>query len=169
MVRELVYLSKRKLRQFDLGWWRDLRARVKATIKPPGIELTVETDVRRSDLAVLDAVIAALERSDRAPVWFTEDVQPGQWVRFEAPMSYTTIGTAIVFLDVDEQSQAYPSGGQVRLMLHGSAVHLVEVIRRREHPSTNSARMPKLTRQFPLRHGPPCSTIFTTSSNMGHD
>lgn len=123
-MRELVYLSKRKLRQFDLGWWRVFSARVKATIKPPRIEFTVETDIRRSDLALLDAAIATLERSDRAPVWFTENVQPGQWVQFEAPMSYTTIGNAIVFLDVDERSAAYPSGGAVRLMLHGSAVHL---------------------------------------------
>jgi hypothetical protein len=99
VVRELVYLSKRKLRKFDLGWWRDLRARVKATIKPPGIEFTVETDIRRSDLSALDTVIVAPERSDRAPVWFTENVQPGQWVHFEAPMSYTTIGNASAELD----------------------------------------------------------------------
>lgn len=167
MVRELVYLSKRKLRQFDLGWWRDLRARVKATIKPPGIELTVETDVRRSDLAALDAVIAALERSDRAPVWFTEDVQPGQWVRFEAPMSYTTIGTAIVFLDVDEQSPAYPSGGQVRLMLHGSAVHLAGS----DPPRTSVDELSENAQahsSIPAEAWASLFNHFTISSNMGH-
>lgn len=127
-MRELVYLSKRKLRQFDLGRApRGLRARVKAAIRAPlGIgELTVETDSRQRDLPELDDVITALERSERAAVWFTDNAQPGQWVQFEAPMSYTTIGKVVVFLDADAQSAAYPSGGDVRLMLHGSSEHLV--------------------------------------------
>jgi hypothetical protein len=128
-VRELVYLSKRKLRHFDLSRRRGPRAwvnQVKATIKAFGIgELTIETAIRQGNLPTSDAVITALKRGDRAPVSFTANVQTGQWVQFEAPLSYTTIGKAIVFLDVDEQSAAYPSGGEVRLILHGSAEHLV--------------------------------------------
>lgn len=130
MVRELVYLSKSKLRQFDLGSKRGLLGQAKATIKDPmGIsELTVETVVPREKLPKIDTVLTALDGSDRAPVWFTEPVQPGQWVRFEAPMSYIVIGTAVVLLDVEEPSIAYPSGGGIRLLLHGSAEHVVGTV-----------------------------------------
>lgn len=126
-MRELVYLSNRKLRQFDLGRKLRLRARLKAVIKAPlGLgELAVEAEKPQGSPPGLDAVLAALENSDRAPIWFTEALQPGQWVHFEAPMSFTTIRRAVVFLDVERQSAAYPSGGEVRLLLHGSAEHLV--------------------------------------------
>jgi len=125
-VRELVYLSKRKLRQFDLGR-RGLGAHLKAVIKAPlGFgEVSVETETHRRDAPALETVIAALDRSDRAPLWFTEKVQPGQWVQFEAPMSYTTIRNAVIFLDIAERSTVYPSGGDLRLLLHGSYQHLV--------------------------------------------
>lgn len=126
-MRELVYLSNRKLQQFDLGSKRGLLGRIMASIKVPiGIgQLTVETAGPQERLPTLDTVLAALDGDDRAPVWFTEPVQPGQWVHFEAPMSYIVIGKAVVFLDVDEPSTAYPSGGEVRLLLHGSAEHVV--------------------------------------------
>jgi hypothetical protein len=69
-------------------------------------------------------VIADLEKSDRAPTWFTADgVQPGEWVHFEAPMSYAAVGDGVFFLDLD-QSTTYPTGGAVRLMPHGSLEHL---------------------------------------------
>lgn len=41
-------------------------------------------------------------------------------------MGYTTIGKAVVFLDVDGPSEGYPSGGEMRLLLHGSSEHLLE-------------------------------------------
>lgn len=126
-MRELVYVSKRKLQQFDLGGWRGPASRVKATAKVfLGVgEITVEPDGVRRDYPNVDAVLRALDQSDRAPVWFEDEVQPGQWVQFEAPMSYTTVGKAVVFLDVDQPSIAYPGGGERRLVLHGSAEHLV--------------------------------------------
>ena len=123
-----MYLSTRKLRQLDVGRRRSFIAQLKATIKAPlGLgELTVESGKLQNDLPKLDSIIAGLDRSDRAPVWFTEAVSPGQWVQFEAPMGYTTISKAVVFLDVDEPAEGYPSGGEVRLLLHGSSEHLLE-------------------------------------------
>lgn len=35
-------------------------------------------------------------------------------MHFEAPMSYEDLGGAVVFLDVDQADEFYPSGGQVR-------------------------------------------------------
>jgi hypothetical protein len=127
-MRELVYLSTRKLRQLDAGRRRSPIAQLKATIKAPlGIgELTVESRKLQDSIPKLDSIIAALDRSERAAVWFTEAVTPGQWVQFEAPMGYATIGKAVVFLDVDQSSENYSSGGEVRLILHGSSEHLLE-------------------------------------------
>lgn len=117
-MRELVYLSKRKLEQFDLGRRHRIQSPLKITIKPPFLELVTRTARPQKDMRELDAVIDALERSDRAPVWFTESVQPGQWVHFEAQMSYTTVGNVVVFLQIDGDHD-------VRLMLHGSSQHLI--------------------------------------------
>ncbi|HKS45801.1 MAG TPA: SAVMC3_10250 family protein [Amycolatopsis sp.] len=130
-MRELLYLSQRKLRQFDLGHarWRGVRARVTGEIKVPGFGgVTVGNDGDGPKAAVpdLDKVIAALEGSDRASHWFTEDVGPGQWVQFEAPMSYAvTDRGGVIFLDLDQRTPSYPTGGDVRLMLHGSSRHIV--------------------------------------------
>ena len=123
-----MYLSTQKLRQLDAGRRRGPIAQLKATIKAPfGIgELTAESGNLQDRLPKLDSIITAQDRDERAPVWFTEAVRPGQWVQFEAPMGYTTISKAVVFLDVDEPSESYPTGGKVRLVLHGSAEHLLE-------------------------------------------
>jgi hypothetical protein len=40
-------------------------------------------------------------------------------------MSYEDLGGAVVFLDVDQADELYPSGGRLRLLLHGSSKHLV--------------------------------------------
>ncbi|MEK8108250.1 SAVMC3_10250 family protein [Micromonospora sp. M12] len=131
-MRELLYLSHRKLRQFDLGTsrWRRLGARLTGEIKLPGFGgVTVgnnNSDGTMSDEPELEAVIAALDNSDRAAQWFTEDVGPGQWVQFEAPMSYAlTDRGGVVFLDLGEAVPGYPTGGEVRLLLHGSRRHVV--------------------------------------------
>lgn len=98
-MRELVYLSKRKLAAFDLGR-RGLFDKFKATVKAPlGFgEVTVEADGSRRKVPHLDRVLTELDRSELAPVWFSEDVIPGQWVQFEAPLSYAVVGTTAVFL-----------------------------------------------------------------------
>lgn len=134
-MRELIYLSRGKLRQFAAGrprHWRS-RAQVEGEIKIPGVGgfkvRSADCDAHDSSStssrgADLDKVIAALESTDRAARWFTEDVQPGQWVQFEAPMSYTTTSDAVIFLDLNQPTDAYPTGGTIRLMLYGSREHL---------------------------------------------
>lgn len=143
-MRELIYLSERKLRQFVLGRprrWRN-RAQVEAEIKFPGIGgVKVGPAVPDRDAKVipdLEKVISALESSDRAARWFADDdLQPGQWVHFEAPLTYSLLSDgmryrAVVFIDRDEPTTGYPTGGTTRLLMHGSAEHLLGTV----NPST---------------------------------
>ncbi|MEV6644270.1 SAVMC3_10250 family protein, partial [Amycolatopsis sp. NPDC051371] len=89
-------------------------------------DVEFEAGAGRREFPDIDRAVADLDRRPgQEPVWFTEDVIPGQWVQFEAPMAYTTFGTTAVFLDVDQPTDLYPSGGERRLVLHGGARHLV--------------------------------------------
>ncbi len=125
-MRELIYVSQAKLRQLvsDLPKRAGLRD-VEAEVSTPVGGVKVGKASREAEPG-LAAAVARLEASDRAPKWFTEPgIRPGQWVHFEAPMSYEDLGGAVVFLDVDQAGEWYPSGGRLRLLLHGSSKHLV--------------------------------------------
>lgn len=108
-MRELIYLSERKLQQFTLDrrrhWWH--RVGLEGEVKLPalgGVRISRSADdsTRKADL---DQVIAALERSDRAARWYTEDgLQPGQWVHFEARLNYRVMDednflSTVIFID----------------------------------------------------------------------
>jgi hypothetical protein len=136
-VRELVYLSERKLRQFMIGKPRRWGSRpsIEGEVKFPGVGGVKVGSAAPAggDEVIPDLVrvISALETSDRAAGWFADDaVQPGQWVYFEAPLCYAplsdgTLPEAVVFLDHGEPTASYPTGGAIRLLMHGSAEHLL--------------------------------------------
>lgn len=131
-MRELVYLSQSKLQQFTFEpprRWRG-RAQVEGEISVPGLGAVKVTPAAAGQdtrpVADLEKVVSSLESSGRAAQWFAnERAQVGQWVRFSAPLSYTTVAGAVLFLDGDRRTAAYPTGGALRLMLHGSREHLV--------------------------------------------
>ncbi|MFC8247737.1 SAVMC3_10250 family protein [Streptomyces chartreusis] len=131
-MRELVYLSERKLQQFRLGKrrrWGSVEGEINffgfGTIRfgptTPGGGDGVTPD--------LESVISALEASDRAALWFEDPaVQPGQWVYFEAPLYYAPLGMGdetVVFVDHRESATSYPDGGKLRLLMHGSMAHVL--------------------------------------------
>jgi Family of unknown function (DUF7019) len=131
-MRELVYVSEGKLKQFMIGKssaWRN-SVRVEGDVKIPGIG---GVKVGPADLAQdkrtgfdLNRVIAELESSNRAARWFAdEESRPGQWVYFEAPLGYMAIGGLVIFVDCGKPADNYPTGGAIRLLLHGSRVHLI--------------------------------------------
>lgn len=131
-MRELVYLSQSKLQQFAFGRARRWpgRAQVEGEIGVPGlaaVKVTPAGSVQDPKPAAnLEKVVSWLESSGRAAQRFADEpVQAGQWVKFSAPLSYTTIDGAVFFLDSDQPTPVYPTGGTVRLMLHGSREHLV--------------------------------------------
>jgi hypothetical protein len=132
-MRELIYLSERKLQQFIIdkspSWLS--RARVEGDIRIPGIGgvkiRPADANRNKGAGSNLDKVIAELESSSRAAQWFTdEESQPGQWVYFEAPQSYITIDESVIFLDFGKSTESYPTGNFARLMLHGSRIHLTD-------------------------------------------
>ncbi|GHF12436.1 hypothetical protein GCM10017786_53020 [Amycolatopsis deserti] len=126
-MRELIYVSAAKLRQLvpDLPKRAGALRDVEAEVTTPVGGVKVGKAAREAQPGLAQAV-AALEASSRAPKWFADpEVRPGDWVHFEAPMSYGVVAGAATFLDVDEPVPGYPTGGQLRLLLHGSRSHLV--------------------------------------------
>jgi len=128
-MRELVYLSEGKLRQFTS---RRLRRKlrdgdVEGEIKTPigGLRIGHKPSGGRLDaFDFLERVIAELERSDRAPKWFEDDsVEPGQWVHFEARLRYWIMPEAHFSSAVIFKDSYSPWDGD--LFLHGSASNLL--------------------------------------------
>ncbi|MFI6008655.1 SAVMC3_10250 family protein [Streptomyces sp. NPDC051243] len=130
VVRELVYLSHGKLRQFLPE--RRLRApRAKWQLSTPvgGVGWEPEAlDVERARNERLHQVVEHVSASAR---WFTEgDLRAGSWVQFEAPLNYLMLRgplapDMVLFVDPPRPVEGYETGGRVRLVLHGSARHLV--------------------------------------------
>ena len=111
-MRELLYLSDAKLRQFHSERGPRLRVR---EIGVPGIG---QVGVDQPAGAHLDAVVDHLSGIAR---WYTEDgLATGDWVQFETSLGYTVAGTDRVPVLLF----AEPPGDR-RLVLHGSPHHLV--------------------------------------------
>ncbi|MEU4524928.1 SAVMC3_10250 family protein [Amycolatopsis sp. NPDC024027] len=126
-MHELVYVSDAKLYQLakglprGSGGSRDLEAEFKTPLG--GFKIGRPARKREPSLA---AAIRILNQSSRAPAWFAETtVRPGEWIQFESPLAHRVAGDAVIFLDDDEPSDEYPTGGRLRLLLHGSRRHLV--------------------------------------------
>lgn len=152
-VRELIYVSQAKLRQLvpDLPKRAGLRD-VEAEVNTPVGGFKVGKAAREVDPG-LAAAVARLEASDRAPEWFVEPgIRPGEWVHFEAPMSYGDVGGAVVFLDSDQVDDSYPSRGGLRLLLHGSSEHLVGPAAPPRVPSQPMSMWPRFVRALTLEY-----------------
>lgn len=128
-MRELIYVSEAKLEQLvpalpgRPGRLRDVDAEVKTPLG--GVKIGRAAQPPEPSLA---AAVAALESSSRAPKWFADPaVRPGQWVHFEAPLSYgvTSGGEMVFFVDPNRPGSDYPTGRNLRLLLHGTASHLL--------------------------------------------
>jgi hypothetical protein len=85
------------------------------------------SDQPAAEASALQQVIAALQRSDRAPVPVdTSGISAGQWVSVNRSFTCTTLaGKAVCFLDRDPHANA-PDASQVRVLLHGSAENLLQ-------------------------------------------
>jgi hypothetical protein len=129
-VRELVYLSERKLRQFQEPKRKRFSIR---EITIPGVG---QVGIDQSTSSHLDAVVAHLEGISH---WYEEKVPVGQWVHFEAQLGHRILssdsGLRVLMF-------AEPAGraGTRRLVLHGAPEHLFGPSRRAqwgdEEPAT---------------------------------
>lgn len=149
-MRELIYLSVAKLRQFQpdrpAGRWRRMRELdAQAPLNLGGLRLSFPDDPR-PEVADLERVLRHLiNESDQPPRWYTEDeLTPGQWVQFEAQMNYQVLGpqTAtgpkiLVFWEVAETAR-------IRLLLHGSPCHLLAAAGTQEQTIYPTASVPHM-------------------------
>lgn len=117
-MRELVYLSERKLRQFQAPPRKRFSIR---EISIPGIG---QVGVDQQSGSHLEAVIAHLEGMAR---WYEERVPVGGWVHFEARLGHRVVsnGSGLRVLLFAE-----PAGhaGTRRLVLHGAPDHLLDYV-----------------------------------------
>lgn len=128
MSHQYVYLSDAKVRQFipdDVPWWRRMRAKKMAGgAKVSGVEVSLELEPeelgRRADLLNRLIEEVALSR------WYTEpDVHAGEWVFFDGRIGYQVTGPdlhsgAVLFCEAGDLTGTTP-----RILLHGSARHLI--------------------------------------------
>lgn len=131
-MRELIYLSERKLRQFQpdgsekRSWIKRVRqvgAKAPLGFGEISVTLSEETVKARPDLA---AVIEDLENSERHIRWYAEEcVNAGDWIVFDARMNFATsreLDTPVLFF---WEPNPAVKNGSTQLLLHGSAHHLV--------------------------------------------
>ncbi|MFL6120910.1 SAVMC3_10250 family protein, partial [Actinophytocola sp.] len=125
-MRELIYLSERKLAEFRPQRRRWFRVR---EIGVPGVG---QVGIEQPADSHLDEVIDHLSGIAR---WYQEDgLGPGEWVQFETAMSYLVLELEdlppiLVFAEAP--------GGR-RLILHGSPEHLIGA------PAPPAAKLPWL-------------------------
>lgn len=128
-MREFVYLSDGKLNEFQPEPRRPLPV-IKLHAGGSLAGLNVESPVsdgareRRRHLKRVEKEIA-LHAS-----WYTEPtVGPGRWVRFEAPLTWATLRgryqDLVLFVDPAPDSAQPVTAARRRLLLHGSARHLL--------------------------------------------
>ncbi|MFD8347524.1 SAVMC3_10250 family protein [Streptomyces coelicoflavus] len=119
----MIYLSDRKVAQFLPGLRRAWpRPRINFSTPFGGLEVDTATVAGGDPTGgQLSRVVRRIEETAR---WYAEDdLRPGQWVAFEATMNYLLLDSTdtrmVLFVDVPFSEQ------DMRLLLHGSAQHLV--------------------------------------------
>ncbi|MEW2467911.1 SAVMC3_10250 family protein [Streptomyces sp. NPDC046994] len=132
-MRELVYLSDKKLGQFVPQRRRGRIGRrltaLRFTTPAGGLELEAagDPDTQRQKQEHLALVIRHIE--ERA-LWFQDpDARAGQWIYFEAPLNVLASEEqpdTIMFLDPEPgEVEGYEQPHGARLLLHGSRSHLL--------------------------------------------
>jgi len=107
---------------------RPLPRKVNVTTPVGGFEVDMATEAEKSKFKRFELVVGQIQRSAG---WFTDpELRPGQWAEFVAPLNYLLLpdsrfGGMLLFVDHPEASTEYPTGGAIRLILHGSPRNLV--------------------------------------------
>lgn len=128
-LREIVYLSESKLRQFVPEPRRLPRTgALRVTTPLGGIDMDAPAaDLERGQLRHLHDVCKHVAL---VADWYAEpDLRPGQWVQFEAPLRCVTLSGAhqdlVLFVDsAGRRGTDSVADGGCRLLMHGSTRHL---------------------------------------------
>lgn len=129
-MREVVYLSEGKLKEFLPEPRRALPA-VKLHTGISLAKIDVETPAPDNARNLRRHLERVEKEMDRQTAWYTEpDLTPGRWVQFEAPLNWFTLRgrhqDLVLFVDpVPASASAHQPGTSRRLLLHGSARHLL--------------------------------------------
>ncbi|MCX5415732.1 SAVMC3_10250 family protein [Streptomyces sp. NBC_00059] len=138
-MRELVYLSDSKLRQFlpERGQRRRIGRRLRmfrldgnTPVGGGGFEVHLDGDGPTTAEDRAHRLASTIDHLESHALWFTDpDTRPGRWIYFEAPLSFfhvdsrdPDVGT-VLFVDVPG-IDGYDQDGTC-LILHGSAKHLL--------------------------------------------
>ncbi|MFF9569367.1 SAVMC3_10250 family protein [Streptomyces sp. NPDC014685] len=128
-MREIVYLSEGKLRQFVPEPRRVPRAGALRVTSPFG-GIDMDAPVADSEQGQLRHLRDVCRCVELVADWYTAPgLRPGQWVQFEAPLRCVTLSGAhqdlALFVDPAGGRGADPvADGGCRLLMHGSVRHL---------------------------------------------
>ncbi|MGW1813925.1 SAVMC3_10250 family protein [Streptomyces sp. NPDC002125] len=138
-MRELVYLSDSKLRQFlpERGQRRRIGRRLRmfrldgnTPMGGGGFEVHLDGEGPTTAEDRAHRLASTIDHLETHALWFTDpDTRPGRWIYFEAPLFFfhvdsrdPDVGT-VLFVDAPGVDGYAPEGA--RLILHGSAKHLL--------------------------------------------
>jgi hypothetical protein len=159
-MRELIYLSEAKLGQFSSSRLRrqvdQFDTEGELTTPVGKVKFGRKSGQKSIDpTAYLEKVLVELEGSDRAPKWYEDEtVHTGQWVHFEAKLSFWVMPeegfrSAVIFtMDPWEHSIR----GDIQILLHGSSSHLIEG--RRNTPLADRAAVAEIDLDGKMEYGP---------------
>ncbi|MGW8989088.1 SAVMC3_10250 family protein [Streptomyces zhihengii] len=128
-MREIAYLSEGKLRQFVPELRRMPRTSGLRLNTPLG-GIDMDAPAADGDIAQLRHLRQVDRHLELVAEWYTTpDLQPGQWVQFEALLRCVTLSGAhqdlVLFVDSTRSAEAaYRTAEGCRLLMHGSARHL---------------------------------------------
>jgi hypothetical protein len=127
-MRELVYLSTRKLNGFHQMGSSFTAATAEIGLQAPGVSarfgVAPATGEPQAERRKLEKVIRHIDK--RAAPWTDPNLAPGSWVRFDLPMGFSVFSEftghhpVVLFAGTAELD-----GRELRLLLSGSPVHLL--------------------------------------------
>ncbi|MGW9038837.1 SAVMC3_10250 family protein [Streptomyces sp. NPDC055721] len=124
-MRDVIYLSVGKLRQFLPEPRRAPRAGALRVSTPFGIGVDVDAQADDGEQGRMRHLRQVQQHLEETALWYEDPgLRPGLWVQFEAPMRCVTLREdyrdLVLFVD-----SGAGSGSGCRLLLHGSAQHLL--------------------------------------------
>ncbi|MGM9337579.1 SAVMC3_10250 family protein [Streptomyces murinus] len=128
-VREIVYLSESKLRQFVPAPRRVPRTGALRVTTPLG-GIDMDAPAANAEQGQLRHLHDVSKHVELMAGWYAQpDLRPGQWVQFEAPLRCVTLGGAhqdlVLFVDPAGRGRTGSVADEdCRLLMHGSVRHL---------------------------------------------
>jgi hypothetical protein len=166
-MREMLYVSRRKLLQFQEVysrpvWWRRV---TKFGLKAPLSLGEVSLELNGPGGPRIPSLDSVIQQISLNAAWYQDQsaLDPGQWVQFEARMNYATTSLKdgqiepgddgpLVFWEPEDRDLRRDGKRSIRLLLHATADGLVgahDAHRRRRVQKLSNAWFTPSTDSFP--------------------